>query len=587
MDLLNEALRYANVSLFCLLAVVAAHRWHSLRQQAALWVTSTFVVLALVSLIGLVLPENSDSAGVEQLGKLNIALLGLFPFCLYRFGLAFSTPSRVIKLIGAGFTVAITTWTLALPYVPETGEARPMWFEVWLWAFLAHWTVLSTIVAVRLWREGHDQPGAVRNRMRMMALAAATLAVALIIAGSANSPAMGIVTQLVGMASGVLFLLGYAPPRALRMAWRHKEQEAVNEATQKLMSATSASELELDLLPRVVALIGGRGAAIVDSFGEPLALHGVSRDEVEGALASSGGTDTDATIRLEFPYGSLVVWTTAYTPLFGDEELSMLRSLGVFMGLALERQQYVHGLQASEAVSREEAGALRVTTAQLREADRLKSQYLAMAAHELRTPLTAIAGFSSTMLNMWDRLKPSETHEFVSIIDGQTARLMRLVDDLLTLSRIEAGVLASRPKPLDVSLVVRQTVRELGADQVDVRCPDGLTVLADDDQFRQIVVNYVSNAIKYGAEPIYVSATTLDGFVCVSVCDSGVGVPDEFVPRLFERFSRDGSRSDLEGTGLGLSIVRGLAEAQGGEAWYEPHEPHGSCFKLKVPLATA
>jgi signal transduction histidine kinase len=113
-----------------------------------------------------------------------------------------------------------------------------------------------------------------------------------------------------------------------------------------------------------------------------------------------------------------------------------------------------------------------------------------------------------------------------------------------------------------------------------------LEVLADPNHFRQIVTNFLTNALKYGRTPIQVEAAVSDGTVEVRVRDQGEGVPEDFVPRLFEKFAQaPGVAQAHRGTGLGLSIVRGLARAQGGDAWYEPNEPRGSCFGVRLPRA--
>jgi signal transduction histidine kinase len=98
-----------------------------------------------------------------------------------------------------------------------------------------------------------------------------------------------------------------------------------------------------------------------------------------------------------------------------------------------------------------------------------------------------------------------------------------------------------------------------------------------------MLTNYVANALKYGGPPIRIEAREADGVVEIFVRDRGTGVPEEFVPRLFERFAQAGTKEG--GTGLGLSIVRGLARAQGGEAWYEPDPSGGACFGVRLPSA--
>lgn len=225
--------------------------------------------------------------------------------------------------------------------------------------------------------------------------------------------------------------------------------------------------------------------------------------------------------------------------------------------------------------------------AELRRVNALKTSFLAMASHELRTPLTAISGFTSTMLAMEDALTDEQRRNFLEIIDRQARRLHRLVEDLLTLSQIESGKLRTQPAPVDVSLTIKQILAEFGGTGIDVSCPPGLVAACDEHHLEQILVNFVANARKYGAEPISIEADESDEGIVIRVRDAGLGVPESFRPRLFDSFQRFEAHAHIEGTGLGLSIVRGLAEAQGGDAWYEPATPNGACFCVRVPAHSA
>jgi PAS domain S-box-containing protein len=215
--------------------------------------------------------------------------------------------------------------------------------------------------------------------------------------------------------------------------------------------------------------------------------------------------------------------------------------------------------------------------------DALKSQFLAMASHELRTPLTAISGFVETLQTLGDQLSVDDRTNFLTIIGQQTNRLERMVEHLLTLSRVEAGVLKVRPRPVSVPVAIEQAVRDLQASEVAVNCPDDIVALADADHLQQILINYVGNALKYGAAPISIVADRTNRNVEIVVTDHGPGVPKEFVPHLFETFSRGEADSQKVGTGLGLSIVRALVEAQGGEAFYEANRPSGARFGVRLP----
>lgn len=221
----------------------------------------------------------------------------------------------------------------------------------------------------------------------------------------------------------------------------------------------------------------------------------------------------------------------------------------------------------------------------LEKADELKSQFLSMASHELRTPLTSILGFAHTLEHRWRELPEEDKLEFIGVIGRQSARLARLVDDLLTMSRIEAGAVVPRAQPIPLRQMIERAIAQFDTMQLSCACPGTLQVCADPDHLEQILINYVSNALKYGEPPYSLTVNEEGSDVTIRMSDRGPGVPAEFVPQLFERFSqaRDGSRRATQGTGLGLSIVRELARLQGGEAWYERNGDCGSTFAVRLP----
>ncbi|MCW2926643.1 MAG: hypothetical protein JWM86_611 [Thermoleophilia bacterium] len=234
----------------------------------------------------------------------------------------------------------------------------------------------------------------------------------------------------------------------------------------------------------------------------------------------------------------------------------------------------------------EQARELARANLELAAADRAKDEFLAMANHELRTPLTSIAGFTSTMLQLDEALSADQRREFLQIIERQTERLSRLIDDLMTLSRVRVDRAHINAEPTHVTQAIREILREQDRTDVEVVGDDEACACVDPQHLSQMVLNYVDNAAKYGAGTIRVDVSpTLGDTVEVVVADEGAGVPAELVPHLFERFTRGDREREagVPGTGLGLSIVRNLARAQGGDAWYEPNEPVGSRFCLRLP----
>ncbi|MCW2949050.1 MAG: sensor histidine kinase [Thermoleophilia bacterium] len=214
-----------------------------------------------------------------------------------------------------------------------------------------------------------------------------------------------------------------------------------------------------------------------------------------------------------------------------------------------------------------------------------RDEFVAMVSHELRTPLTSICGFSTTMLEAWDSLADDEKRQYLGIICTQSERLSRLVSGLLTVSRMDSGAFETHPAQVQLAGVIEEVDREVGEGRLGIECAPDIAVLADRDHLVQILVNYVANALRYGADPVELRAIERGEWIEVRVSDAGVGIPEAFAPHLFERFSMNHGR-ELGGSGLGLNIVRVLAEAQGGSAWYEPNQPTGSCFVVSLKRCT-
>ena len=219
--------------------------------------------------------------------------------------------------------------------------------------------------------------------------------------------------------------------------------------------------------------------------------------------------------------------------------------------------------------------------------DRAKSDFVSIASHELRTPIAVVHGIASTLHLRGSELREEQLIELRRTLFEQTSRLRELADQLLDLSRIEAGAVLVHPRvfrPREVldALLPRLVPDRLGEIEVSV-APD-VEVVSDQDAFERIVGNLVTNALRYGKPPIRVECERLAGFV-LAVEDRGPGVEPEFVPRLFERFARSSSsrRAIASGAGLGLAIARSLTEALGGALTYEPAQPRGARFVLELP----
>jgi signal transduction histidine kinase len=213
--------------------------------------------------------------------------------------------------------------------------------------------------------------------------------------------------------------------------------------------------------------------------------------------------------------------------------------------------------------------------------------FVAVAAHDLRSPLASMVGFSSLLTKNWASLSDENRLKFVTTIDRQSHNLAVLVSDLLTLSSIEGGVLNTQPELIVLGEAITACLAASSGDtaSVSVFCSPDLVVRVDPAHLGRIIDNYVQNAFKYGEPPVRIEATPLGDMVEVRVLDHGPGVPPEFESELFGKFARADlpATRNKKGTGLGLSIVRGLADANGGQARYQPNVPNGSCFVVLLP----
>ena len=248
-----------------------------------------------------------------------------------------------------------------------------------------------------------------------------------------------------------------------------------------------------------------------------------------------------------------------------------------------------HELRLALEASEEQSKAVAV-------ASQAKSDFLAGMSHELRTPLNAVIGFAELM-RMNEGAEPLTLRQSQAVeqILGSGQHLLSLIEEVLDLARIEAGKLSMSVERVDPQLVVRQVCDNLRpaaeAAGVTLRAPAptaGLGVVADRTRLRQVLINLVSNAIKYnrdGGDVLLEVRQTVDG-VALSVHDTGVGIPENRKTELFQPFNRLGREtSDVAGTGIGLAVSRRLAEAMSGRLECDSVEGHGSTFTLFLPLA--
>jgi PAS domain S-box-containing protein len=235
------------------------------------------------------------------------------------------------------------------------------------------------------------------------------------------------------------------------------------------------------------------------------------------------------------------------------------------------------------------AAALTAANARLQQASEDQAHFLAVTAHELRTPVSVLGGTADLLVAHWTELDDAEREDLLVGMGASASRLRRLLDDLLTASRLQSSRLELERGPVDVGQVVTECVATQRRTHPDVvieaRVEGDVVVMGDAGRLGQVVDNLVNNALLHGAPPIHVTVRGDGDDVVLEVQDSGGGVSAEMQVRLFDRFSTGRARG---GTGLGLFIVRQLARAHGGDAAYRPADGDlPGAFVVRLPRTGA
>ncbi|MFM5915967.1 MAG: sensor histidine kinase [Novosphingobium sp.] len=227
---------------------------------------------------------------------------------------------------------------------------------------------------------------------------------------------------------------------------------------------------------------------------------------------------------------------------------------------------------------------------------RAHTDFVANASHELRTPLASIIGYAETLGDTDAPSDPETRGRFIGIIDREARRMLSLVEDLMTLSHVEAEKHERPSERIDLSQLAARVVAEVsslrGKERVSLALADPSTmILADPSQLEQLLRNLVDNALKYGADdqPVTVAVTAQDGKARLVVTDRGPGIPPHHLPHLTRRFYRtDPGRSRASGgTGLGLAIVKHIVERHGGTLDFASVVGHGTEVTVQLPLVSS
>jgi signal transduction histidine kinase len=268
----------------------------------------------------------------------------------------------------------------------------------------------------------------------------------------------------------------------------------------------------------------------------------------------------------------------------------ILKDAGYFIniiGLTLSSIQYNRGLRESNEL-------LRQQYEKVKESEKMKSEFINIAAHELRTPIQPIIGLTDII---YSKVEDKEQHELLEIIMRNAKRLKRLSNNLLDITKIESHSLVLKKEKLNLNVLISEVLKEYANKEVkqqmvkigyDFKYSDDIIVEADRDRIDQVIRNLVDNALKFTTisnnQTIFVIVDKKkDKEAIVSVKDTGKGISKEILPKLFSKFTTGDSST---GTGLGLYICKNIIEAHGGRIWAENNlDGKGTTFRFTLPIA--
>ena len=357
----------------------------------------------------------------------------------------------------------------------------------------------------------------------------------------------------------------------------------------RLFSATSRQRQLLqgvvDSIPEAVQVVDARGRLVIANsaarelfdFGQLPSLA----ELVAGGEAPDGSSD-------------LGVWGPTVRAWRGETVLAEEAS---YLNPRTGRPGYLQVSAAPVFVPEEEGVAAAVTVAadvsRLKEIDHLKDEFISEAAHELKTPITALKGFAQLLRRRMEAAPGTEGYQkLAQTIDGQTDRLVRLVDRLLDASRLQAGRLTMKPESVDLASLARQQAQmaqiKTSNHQILVEASREVTGQWDRGYLEQVVANLLENSIQYSPQggDVRVVVTREDGLARLTVADQGIGMSRETIAGLFRRHFRSNEARQVraEGLGLGLYLSHEIVARHGGRLWAESQPGKGSVFTVELPL---
>ncbi|OGO68511.1 MAG: hypothetical protein A3H36_06400 [Chloroflexi bacterium RIFCSPLOWO2_02_FULL_71_16] len=554
------------------------------RTRPAIDAALFFGALALV-VVASAVATALDVTLTEAVQDVQVVIVLALPYLLLRLldDLA-AVPSRVM-VAAFGLLAVLIVGVFVL------GTPLPAPFTL---AVVAYFAAIQVYAAVVFVREAGRSAGATRRRLEAAAVGSFLLGLTIAFAGvrlAIPVPEAG--TRLLTLASALAYAVAFSPPAFLRRAWREP-------ALREFLAGVSAVSPSAPVAETIAALeassevVMGADAVTVAPVFSGNGLAGRAVAEGRPLLATDLALD-DATVMSRYREAGVRTVVAApiprrgtdpgvflaglrRIPLFPDEERELARVVAQQVGILID---WTSSYEEQAEVNR-----------RLQDATRAKTEFLASMSHELRTPMNAILGFSDLLLEQLnDRLTPAQHRYFRNIKDAG-GHLLELINEVLDLSKVEAGRVELRPDTISLASLVEPVVaaarREASARDIAfaAEVQDDAEVRVDAGRLRQILYNLLSNAVKFSdaGGRVDLRAVIDDRSLAIEVADTGIGIPADKRGRMFGTFERlHEGRSEATGTGLGLALTKHLVELHRGSIGFESEVGRGTTFRVRIP----
>ena len=577
-----EWLQVISNTVFLLVSLASVALWWRRRSAATAWVAGTFVLFAVIILSSILGPDPSEQPRWYSTAII-LALL-VSPYPLFRFADSLVTARRWARRAADAFIVVLVATT---PFIelPEQGESWSTTVTVYVVYALLGWLFLFGGAGWLLARGARRQAGVVRNRLRMLAVGAILLGVAVPLGAVLNpAPAADetdpaaeeaaaeepvtagrVFTSSLSTLAGLLFFIGFVTPRFLRASWRHRDERELYEAAVDFMGAERPDDVARVLVPRIRTLLGAPAATLYSSTGDVLARD--AEDDAPTDLSAYADVQI-----VELGGRRLEVALSPTMPLFGSDETELLSRLSVLAELALDRTR----LLEAEREARED---LRLVNEEL-------ESFVYTTSHDLKNPVIALLGYLEVINEDYAEQLPDEAKHYLSRMTTNARHMEALIRDLLELSRV--GRVNVEEEHVDTNTLVDDLTNDLARQYPEFRVERGELpdLWLNGTRARQLFVNLLENAAKYGGRPdvtVSINSENVGDVSRITVADDGVGIPDDYLDRVFGVFERLDPDATT-GTGMGLAICRRIVETVGGEIRACPSE-RGARIEIDLPAS--